>query len=128
MGIVYPETMGVPLEEMDAVFGEGIYYIYLIPRIIQFSNLSPADSGKENFAMQDYSERVALVGRGEHDNDDDDATLAPAVPRKDSREDASLIQKPYTSSLRDIGHGSRGNSRGGSHASSYASLVDDDED
>lgn len=24
MTAVYPETMGVPLEEMDAVFGEGV--------------------------------------------------------------------------------------------------------
>lgn len=39
--VVYPETMGVPLEEMDAVFGEGKFIpqnqherslIYIFPR------------------------------------------------------------------------------------------------
>ena len=80
--------------------------------------------------MQDYSDRLPLVGRGEHDHDhdDDDATLAPSVPRKHSREDLPLVQKPFTSSLRDLGHGSRGNSRGGSHSSSYVSLAGEEED
>ena len=30
---VYPETKGVPLEEMDAVFGEGVSFIILLWRI-----------------------------------------------------------------------------------------------
>ena len=28
--VVYPETKGVPLEEMDAVFGEGVSFIFLL--------------------------------------------------------------------------------------------------
>ena len=35
---VYPETMGVPLEEMDAVFGEGACdRIACIDRIVAFA-------------------------------------------------------------------------------------------
>ncbi|KAH8120441.1 general substrate transporter, partial [Phellopilus nigrolimitatus] len=52
----YPETKGVPLEEMDAVFGE--------------------EGGKDGFPLHDYSEQVALVNREEHDADDEE-TIAP---------------------------------------------------
>ena len=67
--------------------------------------------------MEDYSEQVALVGRGEHEQDDDEATIAPPLPRKYSTED-DLSQKPFTSSLRSLGHHSRG---------SYTSLPDEDD-
>lgn len=67
--------------------------------------------------MEDYSEQVALVGRGEHEQDDDEATIAPPLPRKHSAED-DLSQKPFTSSLRNLGHHSRG---------SYTSLPDEED-
>ncbi|KAL5534159.1 hypothetical protein ACEPAG_620 [Sanghuangporus baumii] len=99
----YPETKGIPLEEMDAVFGE-------------------ADSkDSDGYAMVDLPEQVALVGHGEHEHDDDEATLAP---RKHSLEEGVSVNssgpwKKYTAVHRDItsGHTSR---------SSYASLVDEE--
>lgn len=66
--------------------------------------------------MHDVSEQVALVGGGEHEQDDDEATLAP---RKYSREEsANGSWKPYGSALH--GNANRHTSRG-----SYASLVDE---
>lgn len=57
----YPETKGVPLEEMDAVFGEGASFrsfsfsLWIITHI--------TESIKPGF-LEQYSEQVALVGRG----------------------------------------------------------------
>lgn len=69
--------------------------------------------------MVDLPEQVALVGHGEHENDDDEATLAP---RKHSLEDGDgpSSWKKYTTIHRE-------NASGHTSRSSYASLVDDDE-
>ncbi|KAI5123776.1 hypothetical protein M0805_000365 [Coniferiporia weirii] len=90
--LVYPETKGVPLEEMDAVFGE--------------------DGGKDGYAMHDYAEQVALVGRGEHEHDDED-TIAPRKPSRERAANGSW--KPYLASHR--ASGSRG---------SYTSLREEE--
>ena len=74
-------------------------------------------AGKDTYAMEDL-EAVALVGRGEHEQDDDDASIAPTIPRKHSDDDGDLSKKPFTSSLRSLGHHSRG---------SYSSLHDEDD-
>ena len=42
--------------------------------------------------MHDYSEQVALVGRGEHEHDDDESTV---VPRKGSQETINGPWKQY---------------------------------
>ena len=83
-------------------------------------NLHYPEPGKDSdgYAMDDLSEHVALVGRGEHEHDDDEATLAP---RKLSEEDVGDRDwKSYTSTLREnVG----GHSRGGS----YTSLATEEE-
>lgn len=38
--IVYPETMGVPLEEMDAVFGEGSYQAIVFMKTYSTSKIN----------------------------------------------------------------------------------------
>lgn len=57
---VYPETMGVPLEEMDAVFGEGAtdFVSFASPSLIHIPNL---DELQELYENQE-SEQVSLVG------------------------------------------------------------------
>lgn len=68
---------------------------------------------KDGIAMQDYSEQEALVGRGEHEQDDDETI----DPRKMSREEmANGAWKPPYLAHRESG----------SRGTSYASLRDEE--
>lgn len=103
---------------MDAVFGEGKNIECSCIRSLSQDLPGHSGNGKDAYQMEDYSEQVALVGRGEHEQDDDESTIAPPpLPRKHSIEDG-LSQKPFTSSLRSLGHHTRG---------SYTSLPDEDD-
>jgi hypothetical protein len=59
---VYPETMGVPLEEMDAVFGEGNTSGDSERRINLTQFFSFSDEQEEQFDNQ--SERTSLISGG----------------------------------------------------------------
>ncbi|THH06815.1 hypothetical protein EW145_g3824 [Phellinidium pouzarii] len=77
----YPETKGVALEDMDAVFGE--------------------EGGKDGYHMQDYAEQIALVGSDEHEHDDEESSvMAPKPTREDI---ANGPWKPTLGTHRDSG-------------------------
>lgn len=74
--IVYPETKGIPLEEMDAVFGEGSSFLYIqyLPSSLDTCGISAGS----NIPLHDYSEHVALVSRTElHDDADESFDYDP---------------------------------------------------
>ena len=53
---VYPETRGVPLEEMDAVFGEGMFIYWG-----EGERGSDLDIDEREEALENDSERASLV-------------------------------------------------------------------
>jgi hypothetical protein len=65
---VYPETKGVPLEEMDTVFGEGVFYHYdyllkllstlTFPLSRLYQTLASVTSGLREEQLDDESEEV----------------------------------------------------------------------
>lgn len=57
---MYPETKGVPLEEMDAVFGEGTLEITFSP-LLTLIRLLNLDELQEFYENQE-SEQVSLIG------------------------------------------------------------------
>jgi len=56
---VYPETMGVPLEEMDAVFGEGMSFV---PYAFHTCNSFFFSDELQEYYENEESERASLVG------------------------------------------------------------------
>lgn len=68
VNLVYPETKGIPLEEMDAVFGEGgCLHVFLLWSGTWLYCVAE-DTGKGY--LHDYSEQVALFPRGEEDTEE----------------------------------------------------------
>lgn len=60
MYFLYPETKGVPLEEMDAVFGEGKYVVLLSTTLLNTYHFTEE---LEERLEDEESERSSLVSR-----------------------------------------------------------------
>lgn len=61
---MYPETKGVPLEEMDAVFGEGVSCVIIMTHIL---TLITSDQRQEN--IDNESETTSLVRSFSYDSE-----------------------------------------------------------
>ena len=88
---VYPETKGVPLEEMDAVFREGQSFP------IQPTKFWISTESEKSGLFHDESEHIALVARVDQDPEDDDIEVRKSSFELEGQE--TLSSRPHTPHL-----------------------------